>query len=569
MPAELAIVQGPQTGFIFRLEKDETSIGRSGCDIALADNMISRVHARILQRGVGYEIEDLGSRNGLYLNDAKILHARLVDGALITMGNIVLQFRCASTPPDSPPKDDAGAASSATHTITIDAHEPRMLIESADDQDPESLRRAKQDLEAIYRTNQALSTVLDPEQLINRLMDIILAEIPQVDICSLHLINEKTGALVYRQQRRRNATDSTETPAFSTSLIRIVLQERKAMLTYDAQQDARLHVQASIASLHIRSAMCVPLQSRSRLLGVLQANTVEKSHRFDRDDLKLLTALGAQAGSSLENALLYDKLATEKAALHQANEQLKKAQDGLVQSEKLAAVGRLTAGIVHDVKNPMTVILASAELLERHLKQQGVTLVGDMDIAGSLHAIQEGVLHCNAIIDRLLQFARQSPPAKFPLAVNDLVESTAAFLSHEMTKAKVHLEQRLAEDLPEVMADANQIRQVLLNILINAIQSLPADGGRIVIATAAEQVHEKRFVVCRIQDDGMGMTEEVKKRIFEPFFSTKTPKAGLGGTGLGLSVSYGIIQNHGGAIEVESKAGKGTTFSIALPVNAA
>jgi len=315
--------------------------------------------------------------------------------------------------------------------------------------------------------------------------------------------------------------------------------------------------------------MCVPLQSRDHLLGVLQANAVLVEHRIDRDDLKLLSAIGVQAGTALENALLYEKLATEKAALHEAHERLKSAHDGLVQSEKLAAVGRLTAGIVHDVKNPMAIILTYAELLEKQLKEHRIEKVGDMDVLDSLKTIQEGVLHCNEIINRLLQFAKQAPPAKCLIHINELVENTVVFLSHEMSKARVQPDKRLAADLPPILADANQIRQVLLNILINAIQSLDTKDGKIAIITEKEQSNGKTFVVCRIQDDGMGMTADVKKRIFDPFFSTKKQEDSLGGTGLGLSVSYGIIQNHGGTIEVDSEPGKGSSFSIKLPVDAA
>jgi len=567
MSAELLVKQGAQPGLVFRVEKDETRIGRVGCDISLADHLVSRVHACILRKGAGYEIEDQGSRNGLFVNEARILRALLSDGDLITIGNTVLQFRCARAPRDKGAESAGQSRPVATHTIAINAREHLVFTEDVDEKDIESLRRAKADLETIYRANQFINKVMDPGQLISRVLEFILAEIPGVDTCSLHLLREDTGELVCRQQCRRDAADATATPAFSTSLINMVLQERKALLTYDAQQDEKLKAQASIVALHIRSAMCVPLQSRDHLLGILQASATHVSHRLDREDLKLLAALGFQAGIALENALLYEKLTIEKAALSQAHESLKAAQAVLVRSEKLAAVGRLTAGLVHDVKNPMTVILTYAELLEKHLAANGLAKVGDMDVCASLVAIQEGVLHCNEIINRLLQFARQAAPAKTPLSLNDLVDSTAAFLAHEFAKARARLEQNLAPDLPEVMADPGQVRQVLLNLLINALQALGAGGGHIVIITAKEQSNGKTFVVCRVRDDGTGMTADVKQRLFEPFFSTKAKDAGLGGNGLGLSVSYGIIQNHGGTIEVESEPGKGSTFSIKLPVN--
>ncbi len=565
MPAHLIIAQGPRAGERFPLDRDEIRIGRTGCDISLADAMVSRVHARILRRGTGYDLEDLGSRNGVLLNDARILRARLADGARIVLGDTVLEFHCGDTPPD--PGDGAPGAfpAATTHTITLDASAQKIVSEYADDNDRESLRRAKSDLEAIYRANQALNRLLAPGPLIERTLDIILAEIPQADACSLHLVHETSGNVVHRQQRRRDPADTSETPAFSTSLVRLALRERQSLLTYDAQEDGDLKNQASIAALDIRSAMCVPLQSRDRILGVLQANTVHPNHRFDREDLKLLTAIGLQAGIALENALLYEKLAAEKAALHAAHENLKAAQASLVQSEKLAAIGRLTAGIVHDVKNPMTVILTRAELLEQRLQRQGPERADIPDTLASLKAIQEGVLHCNEIVNRLLQFARQSPPDKTLLDLNELIESTLAFLDHEFRKAKVDLDKRLEPGLPAILADANQIRQVLLNLLINAIQSLPPEGGRIEVATAAEQAGGRSLATCRIRDHGVGMTPEVKQRLFEPFFSTKRQGAGPGGSGLGLSVSYGLVQNHGGVIEVESEPGQGAAFTIKLP----
>jgi signal transduction histidine kinase len=563
MAAELVIVKGAQAGLVFRLENEETRLGRQGCEIALADNMISRVHARILRQGNGYVIEDLGSRNGVFLNDAKILRSQLTDGARIAVGNTVLQFRSDRTVRK---EITASTEHPSTHTITIDARGHEILTAEIDEKDIEAMRRAKSDLAAIYRANQELNTVLDPDQLITRVLDIILAEISQVDICSLHLLQEGTNELLCRQQRHRDAADATASPAFNTSLLRLVLQDRKALLTYDAQHDGRLDPGESIAALNILSAMCVPLQSRDQLLGVLQANTIKAKHHFDREDLKLLTAIGAQAGRSMENALLYEKLAAEKKALHEAHDRLKAAQANLVQSEKLAAVGRLTAGIVHDVKNPMTVILTYAELLERQLKAQGVAKLGELDVIGTLKTIQEGVLHCNEVINRLLQFAKQAPPAKTQLAFNEVVTSAVAFLSHEIKKSKAQLETELAGDLPPIMADANQMRQVLLNLIINALQALKPDGGHILITTAVEQANETAYLVCRIRDNGIGMNDEIKKRIFDPFFTTKTSQTGLGGSGLGLSVSYGIIQNHGGMIAVDSAPDAGSTFSIKLPV---
>jgi len=157
-----------------------------------------------------------------------------------------------------------------------------------------------------------------------------------------------------------------------------------------------------------------------------------------------------------------------------------------------------------------------------------------------------------------------------PTGLNGIIKSVLDFLRHEMRKNSVQLETDFEESLPDVQADAGQIKQVLLNIIINALQALPEKGGRISVITALIPEDENNVSACvKIRDNGHGMTEEVRKRIFDPFFTTKEASSGkCGGSGLGLSMSYGIIENHGGRIDVSSELGKGSEFTIILPAPA-
>ena len=183
-----------------------------------------------------------------------------------------------------------------------------------------------------------------------------------------------------------------------------------------------------------------------------------------------------------------------------------------------------------------------------------------------LKEIEDGVDQVNTIITQLLVFAKPSALVKKPIFVAPLVQNTIAFLKHETTHGGVDVELHFPEDLPEIAADPNQLKQVFINIILNAVQAMEPGKGRLAIGAEAARLEAQDVVNIWFEDNGSGMTEQQTDRIFEPFFSTKKQSDGTGGSGLGLSISYAIIQNHGGRIAVESELGSGTIFRIAIPV---
>jgi signal transduction histidine kinase len=251
-----------------------------------------------------------------------------------------------------------------------------------------------------------------------------------------------------------------------------------------------------------------------------------------------------------EAARLYAETLQRNRELAEINVRLESAQLQLIQSEKLASIGHLTAGIVHDVKNPFAVIMGMAEVLA-----DDETL--DETMKHGLKTIRESAVKGNTIVSDLLKFSRQSQPE---MRMHDLRETVQT--SMRMT---AYLTRRfnLINDIPEtpllVTYDAQQIEQVLINMIHNAVQAMPNKGSLRIALEGADN-----FARITIQDTGFGIPTENLKRIFDPFFTTKPEGEG---TGLGLSVSYGIIANHHGKIEVESELGSGTTFTIVLPIS--
>ncbi|TPW18766.1 MAG: integral membrane sensor signal transduction histidine kinase [Halothiobacillaceae bacterium] len=234
---------------------------------------------------------------------------------------------------------------------------------------------------------------------------------------------------------------------------------------------------------------------------------------------------------------------------------LNAAQVQLVQSEKMAAFGQLGAGIAHEVKNPLAGILGYAQLSMRKV-EEGSPLYKNLAL------IEKETKRCKSIIENLMKFARQEKAEMALIDINSVVADAVAIVDHQLTLHRVAIVQNLASGLPRIVGNANQLQQVLINLMINAQQALDGEPGKVGIMTNCRQ---DKWVEIIVKDTGPGMTEEVKAHLFEPFFTTKT--AGKG-TGLGMSVSYGIIGDHNGDIRVVSSPGKGATFMIILPIPA-
>ncbi|MCX7833883.1 MAG: cache domain-containing protein [Ignavibacteria bacterium] len=231
--------------------------------------------------------------------------------------------------------------------------------------------------------------------------------------------------------------------------------------------------------------------------------------------------------------------------------ELKKIHGQLFRSEKLASIGKLAAGVAHEINNPLTGVLTNASLLLEDLPE------GDPK-REDVKVIVNETIRCREIVKRLLDFARQTKPQKKLINVNSLIENIILLVRNQTSFRNIVIEKELAENLPEIMADGDQIQQVIINFILNAADAMPKGGS---LKICSKLMENGEFIELKFIDTGVGISEENRNRIFDPFFTTKE-----NGTGLGLSISYGIIEQHGGTIYVDSEVGKGTTFTVQLPI---
>lgn len=309
------------------------------------------------------------------------------------------------------------------------------------------------------------------------------------------------------------------------------------------------------------SELCVAIKDGEQILGLIDVESRE-ANAFSHNDLIAMESLAGILASVVSSANRYQKLqqtvrqlrATE-IELNARMEAQRSAENRLLQAAKLAAVGEMAAGIAHELNNPLTTVTGFSELV-----------LEDMPEESSHRRELEMVLHearrASSVVRRLLNFSRQGERLRTSANLNEVVNDVIALTQHLIQTNQVNLHLSLDETMPWVSIDTNQMKQVLLNLIHNALQAMPG-GGDLHVSTRKGDRENRSWLIMSIQDSGAGIPPADQSRIFEPFFTTKGDS---GGTGLGLSVTYGIVADHGGTIEVSSQLGSGATFEVWLPV---
>jgi signal transduction histidine kinase len=233
-----------------------------------------------------------------------------------------------------------------------------------------------------------------------------------------------------------------------------------------------------------------------------------------------------------------------------AKEESRRLEKQLLHADRLVTLGQLSAGIAHEINEPLTGILGLAQLMEKNESL-------DHQAKSDLENIVSASLHAREVVKKLMLFARQMPASQSHINLNDSVKNAVFFLESRCRKNMITIAQKLAKDIPDIVADPSQIHQVLINLIVNALQAMP-EGGRISLSTRFDE--ENVYLECR--DTGIGMDKRTLSQIFNPFFTTKKVNEG---TGLGLSVVHGIVYSHHGDIKAKSKPGEGAVFNISFP----
>jgi len=302
--------------------------------------------------------------------------------------------------------------------------------------------------------------------------------------------------------------------------------------------DVRAETRYRVADLARREGLCtllaVPLRTKTDVIGVLNVYTGEP-RCFEESDLRLLTLLAVQSAIAIENA-----------TLHQ-NEM--EARERLRQSEKLAALGKLSAGLAHEMRNPLNTISMLIYAMAQEVPAGG-------PFGADLHIVQGELRRMSLLIDQFLEFARPRPPHFQRERLEEIMEETLLLLGPEARNRGIMIYREWDKNLPRVWVDGAQIKQVFLNLLLNALQAMP-NGGKLTV-----RLHvSSGSLLTAIADEGVGICPEVRANLFQPFFTTKQS-----GTGLGLSISQRIVEGHNGRLRLFSQPGVGTTVIVRLPL---
>jgi signal transduction histidine kinase/CheY-like chemotaxis protein len=311
----------------------------------------------------------------------------------------------------------------------------------------------------------------------------------------------------------------------------------------DSQREAWNSMEASQVVPH-KSMLIQPIFWKEELIGGFSVLWLRETHRFAPEELRLAEGIALQSALAIENSRLYEGVKQQMA-------ELKQTQAQLVQSTKLAAIGELAANIAHEINNPLTTVLGFASFIAERLPADDPT-------REELGLIQEEASRARDIVRDLLQFSRQRDFMPEPADVNVVLEQVVGMVRRQGALQVVAVNEAYAPDMPMVEMDVPRIKQVFLNIINNAVYAMK-DGGSLTIRTVADA----RSARIAFEDTGPGIPADILNRIFDPFFTTKPE---VSGTGLGLSVSLGIVQSHGGTIEVRSELGRGTTFTVTIPI---
>lgn len=545
MPS-LFVIQGRDQGRRFELRSDTVSVGRDKDNgIQLHDSEISRHHAEFRFQDGQCELWDLESSNGSFVNSQPVRRQVLKSGDRVQLGRTLMIYTVGeehgvterATAVDIVGREDVANGS---RIISAMSHQQGSQIFGLESSASPWLARARSNLDVMYHTALAASHTLDIDQLLHRIMELIF-EWVEADRGCIMLVDPETDELVptVRHDRQAGRAEKLE---ISRTILDYVLTQREGVLTSDASEDDRWEAAGSIVRMGVREAICVPMQGRYGVVGVIYIDTYTPpgrfvqvpANRFSDDHLKLMVAIGHQAALAVEDTRYYS---------------------AMLQAERLAAIGQTIATLSHHIKNILQGIRGGSYLIEEGLKGQ------EYDVVTKGWAIveknQEKI--SNLVMD-MLSLSKEREPEMVPADLNETVGDVVELMQTRAAEVGVRLAWVPDRLLPLLAFDPDALHRAVLNVVTNAIDACEQVQDALVsVRTHYEDAQQ--VVNILVEDNGEGIAQEDLKKIFSVFESRK----GSRGTGLGLPVSQKIMMEHDGEINVTSTPGAGSCFCLSMP----
>ena len=551
----LLVLQGPDKGRRFELPDSPALVGRESRALPITDNTVSRRHCELVpMEDTSWILKDLGSANGTWINGQRVERtATLKLGDQIRVGRTILVFgaqhgisRAAGGSVRLTGND--GMDASIMHTVA--SNDDSMVLAV-----PEPAAAAMANLKLLYQLNASLGSSFDMEQVLEVVMDLVFEHV-KADRGIILALDEKRNELIPKVVRTRDESGggsngdngkgedkaaAAEKIHASRTIINYVIEKAEGVLSSNAMTDARFSKGKSVHNLGIRSALCVPIKCRridgkdgDEIIGVIYIDSSVKNYTYSPDQLRLLTAIGLQAGLAIQNAKLY--------------------QQGL-QAERLAAIGETTAALSHSIKNILQALRGGADVVEMGLKNNNVP-----QLTKGWRVVDRNMEKIYNLTMNLLAYSKDREPKLELVNPKKLLEECVELIAVPANDKGVMVVADVDKDHPAVPLDPDGMHQVIMNLLSNALDAVAPQEG--LIRLVCHYDGENRQTLIEVIDNGSGIPEQMSKHMFELFHSTK----GNRGTGIGLAVAKKIVEEHEGSISVQSRPAEGTTFTIRLPV---
>ena len=390
-------------------------------------------------------------------------------------------------------------------------------------------------LNALFKVSHAINSHLELDKVLKSIMD-VTTNVMKVEASSLVLIDEETGDLIFHVTKGEKAKIIKRIRMKSgQGVVGAVVQTKKPTIVNDVSKDHRFFKLADKKSgFQTKSILCVPMSSINRTLGAIEVLNKLDNSDFNNQDLMFLEAIADQSAIAIENAVLHKEI---------------------VKSERMAAIGQTVAGLAHCIKNVLNGIQGGSFIVDMGLKNKE-----DSRIQKGWDIVKKNNVFMQSLVLDMLSYSKERKPEYLLTDINVIVESVCNLMEQKAKEKGVIITWKPNQELTEVEIDPKGIKRCVLNLVSNAVDACEnVKDAQINVTT--EIISSKNFKID-ISDNGIGMPPEVQKKLFQVFFSTKGSK----GTGLGLAVTHKIIKEHNGNIKVKSKLGKGTTFTIVLPI---
>lgn len=391
------------------------------------------------------------------------------------------------------------------------------------------------ELDALIRVSKTVNAHLDLDAVLESVMS-VTTDVMRVEASSLVLIEDETGDLLFHVTRGQKA-EAVKPIRMKPGegIVGLVVQSEKAVIVNDVAKEPQFCKKVDIASgFKTRSILCVPMATTDRLWGAIEVVNKVDGGDFDKHDQALCEAIAGQAAMAIENAMLHKQV---------------------MKTERLAAIGETIAGLAHCIKNVLNGIQGGSYMVDLGLrKNDNARVVKGWEI------VKRNESFMMDLVLEMLMYSKDREPEYEPSDLNEIIESICSLMATKASEKGVRVNWTPNPSLAEVSLDQKGIRRCLLNLIANGVDACEhVEGGCVSVST---QIADGEKVCIRISDNGCGIREGDRENLFHVFFSTKGSK----GTGLGLAVTHKIIAEHGGMIDVKSEVGKGTKFSVFLPL---